>query len=174
MAACLALTAFGAQIRIPLWFTPVPVTGQVFGVICTGLLLDARAAVSVQFAYVFLGVLGIPWFTNGGGGAGYLLGPTGGYLVGFMVAAGVIAVLRQRISGITASLTGVAVIYLAGTIWLAVYLNTISHMPLSTALPKAFWLGVAPFWLGDVVKAVLATLVSSRFSSPSGRADRTQ
>ena len=83
------LTVLGAYIRLPLPFTPVPITAQTFFVFLSGLCLGKRWASISQIAYLLLGVGGLSVFT-GGGGFFYLVGPTGGYLFGFIVASWVI------------------------------------------------------------------------------------
>ena len=172
--SCLALTALGAQVRIPLWFTPVPLTGQVFGVLCTGLLLHSKSAALVQSVYVSFGVLGIPWFAMGGSGVSYLFGPTGGYLIGFILAAYVIAALRFRSARAVAAAAGVLVIYAVGTIWFAGYLASLMHLSVPAAFQKALALGVAPFVTGDVLKILLAVSVSVIVSPRSGSPGTTR
>ena len=80
------LTGLLAQVRFYLPGTPVPVTGQVFGVFLAGILLGKWGGVS-QCMYVGLGAAGLPWFVGFNGGLAYLAGPTGGYIIGFIFAA---------------------------------------------------------------------------------------
>ena len=84
------LIAASAQIAIPLPFSPVPITGQTFAVLLVGFVLGARLGAWSVAVYLFEGAMGMPFFSGGGAGAGWLLGPTGGYLVGFLVAAFVV------------------------------------------------------------------------------------
>jgi biotin transport system substrate-specific component len=79
-----------AQIRIPLPFTPVPITGQTFGVLFTGALLGSRYGTLVVIAYVVQGLTGLPVFAGLNGGIAVLFGPTGGYILGFIPAAFVV------------------------------------------------------------------------------------
>src|SRR5437899_7752418 len=89
------LTCAGAKITIPLPFTRVPATLQTLPVLLAGALLGARAGAASQALYVGLGIAGLPVFALPGTGPGYLLGPTGGFLVGFVVAAFVTGQVRR-------------------------------------------------------------------------------
>jgi len=92
------LTVIGAKIRVPLPFTPVPGTLQTIPVLLAGILLGARAGASSQILYLSLGMAGIPVFALAGAGPAYLLGPTGGFLPGF-VAAAFVTGRRFRLQG---------------------------------------------------------------------------
>jgi len=143
-----------AQARIPLPFTPVPLTGQTFAVLLVAAALGAaRGAVSLAL-YAVLGCLGLPVFAGGAAGAAYVLGPTGGYLLGFIAAAWVGGRLAERgldrrlRSAWLPCLAATLVIYLCGATWLA----------LSLGMAKALTLGVLPFLAGDALKILLASL----------------
>ena len=163
-----ALTAVGSRIAIPFW--PVPLTLQVFFVLLCGIALGARWGAAAQVQYVAAGVMGLPIFAAGRGGPGALLGPTGGYLVGFIAAAYVTGWLRERWAGATtrkargftvgpyaATLAGAAVIWLCGWLWLAVWSSRGGD---PAPLRQAFIWGVVPFIVPDVVKAVAAAAAS--------------
>jgi len=117
-----AFTALGARVQVHLPFTPVPVTGQVFCVLLAGAVLGARLGFVSQVQYLAAGAAGLPVFAYGGGPAA-LLGPTGGYLIGFPLAAAVTGALcarlgqRGRIGLFAGCLAGVAVIHLFGAAW---------------------------------------------------------
>ena len=81
------LTGLAAQIRIHLAWTPVPITGQTFAVLLSGVLLGRRWAGISMIIYAGLGFAGLPWFAGWSGGISVLLGPTGGYIVGFIFTA---------------------------------------------------------------------------------------
>jgi biotin transport system substrate-specific component len=157
------LTAAAAQIVIPLGFTPVPITGQTFAVLLAGGVLGATRGAASQVLYVGLGAVGLPFYAGGAGGWTVVTGATGGYLVGFIVAAfvvGALAELRQDrrvITAIPAFLAGSLIIYAFGATWLAIQLD----IPLTgpPGEPSAIALGVAPFLVGDVLKAVLAGIL---------------
>lgn len=149
------LVALLAQVRIPLPFTPVPLTGQTFAVLLVGTTLGVkRGAGSIMF-YTVLGALGLPVFAGGAAGIAYLAGPTLGYLLGFIVAAFVIGKMAER--GLERTLrtslfpffVGTLVIYAFGAGWLALLFG----------IEKALVLGVLPFIVGDLIKLALAAVV---------------
>lgn len=146
-----AATALAAQVRIPLPFSPVPLTLQTFVVLLSGVSLGFRVAVAGQALYVALGALGLPVFSGGVSGLG---GPTTGFLVAFPLAAAVAALLAQRHSRVAAALgllAGTVVIYLLGSAWLV-----------ATGLSwgRAVMLGVVPFLPGDGLKLLAAWAAS--------------
>lgn len=161
-----ALTGLAAQLRVPLPFTPVPITGQTFAVLLTGLLLGARFGGLSQGLYVGAGAAGMPWFQGFGGGLSHLLGPTGGYLVGFIVAAALIGYLADRyvVMRRFPLLVGLflvanfVVIYGFGLTWLGVWMTVIQ----GGAFPGVMGLlelGAIPFIPGDLVKIAAAIAV---------------
>lgn len=149
------LVALLAQIEIPLPFTPVPITGQTFGVLLIGAGLGSLRGAASLSLYLVAGVIGFPFFAGGASGVEILSGATAGYLVGFIAAAFVIGRLAER--GLDRSMgtsllpfvVGTIIIYLFGAAWLAVLMNSLS---------KAVALGVIPFLVGDAIKLVLASL----------------
>jgi biotin transport system substrate-specific component len=149
-------TAFAARVAIPIPGTPVPFTLQVVCVILAGAILGPRLGAASQAAYLTAGALGAPIFAAGGG-LGYLLGPTGGYLLAFPAAAYVAGAIAGRSAGIvrlTLGLAaGVAVIHAGGAAWLAV---------LTGGVQQALIVGVGPFLVLDVLKVALAALISGR------------
>jgi biotin transport system substrate-specific component len=153
-----ALVAAGARVTIPLWFTPVPITLQVFAVILIGLTLPWPVAFLALAEYVAAGLLGLPVFSGGNSGPAWLLGATGGYIYGFLVAAPVIALLSNWLGSyfkIVAALAGIGVIYFFGWIHLSAWYMVVQGAADPWVL--GFLKGVAPFILVDVGKAVAAT-----------------
>jgi biotin transport system substrate-specific component len=152
--------ALSAQIAIPLPFSPVPVTGQTLAVLLTGALLGSRRGGLCLLAYLVEGIVGLPVFAGGKAGLAHLLGPTGGYLVGFIAAAYITGLLAERGwdrrmgTTLLAMLLGNAVIYAFGLSWLSVF----------TGIGKALSLGFYPFISGDILKLAVATTLL-----PSGR-----
>ncbi|MGB8212447.1 MAG: biotin transporter BioY [Anaerolineales bacterium] len=148
-----------AQIRIPLPFTPVPITGQTFAVLLVGAVFGTRRGIASLLLYLALGIMGLPFFAGGARGLAYLLGPTGGYLVGFVIAAGLVGMLAARgmdrriPSALLAFLAGEIVIYLFGVAWLSVFLG----------IQRAIVGGLLPFLIGDAIK-----LVAAGFVTPAG------
>jgi len=120
-----SFTALAARIALPLPFTPVPITGQTLAVLLSGVLLGSRRGALAQLAYLAQGAAGLPVFAGGRAGLGVLLGPTGGYLVGFVLAAGLVGWLAERGWRLhtgrlfVALLLGNLVIYLCAALWLA-------------------------------------------------------
>src|SRR5262245_8321736 len=90
------LVAALAQIEIPLPFTPVPITGQTFGVLLVGAALGSQRGAASLVSYLMLGIFGLPFFAGGAHGLDILLGATAGYLIGFIIAAYVIGLLAER------------------------------------------------------------------------------
>ncbi len=147
------LTAAAAQIRIPLPFTPVPITGQTFAVLLSGAVLGSAAGAASQGLYLLMGLF-LPFYAGGATGWDYATGATGGFLVGFIAAAWVVGNLAERrqdrsvATAIPAFITGTVVIYMFGVPWLATVLDV--------SWTRAVELGAAPFVVGDLAKVALA------------------
>jgi biotin transport system substrate-specific component len=163
IGAGVILIAACAQIYIVLPFTPVPISGQTFGVLFAAALLGFRRSLITVALYLLIGIAGAPIFAEGTSGlariasyqAGVLaLAPTGGYLLGFLLAGGLVGRLAElgwdrRFSGsIAAMLAGNLVIYLVGVPWLMA--------AVSVGLGRALELGLYPFLVGDAIKLGLA------------------
>lgn len=163
-----ALTALGAYIYIPLPFTPVPITLQTFFVYFAAVLLGGKLAALSQAIYLLLGVVGLPVFAGGRAGFGVLLGPTGGYLIGFVAAAyvaGRIAGGGGFLRGLAALIVATVIIYGLGILQLWVSMNTFYGEGLGLA--EAALMGTVPFIFGDLLKifAVLCLLRSVKISA---------
>lgn len=149
-----ALVAVCSHIALPLWFTPVPLTLQPFAVLLLGLVLSPRLAAATLGAYLLEGAAGLPVFAPGfalGAGIAHLLGPTGGYLMSYPLAAAAVSWLRKRIAhgfagAALSAAAGDAMILLSGFVWLAVW----THAPAGSA----FALAVLPFLPGEALKVV--------------------
>ena len=168
IAAGAALTSLAAQMVIPLW--PVPITGQTFAVLLVGSALGAVRGALAMALYLVLGVVGLPVFASGGSGG--LFGSTsGGFVVGFVVAAALVGWLAQRewdrkvVGTLVSFLAGTVVIYAFGLPWLYAVLTTFPDQTLTqyfgtTDLIQAtFSGGLFPFLIGDAVKAILAAAI---------------
>jgi len=151
-----ALTAIGSLIVIPL--QPLPITLQTLFTGLAGILLGGYTGALSQVVYVLLGVIGLPVFAGGKAGLGTLMGPSGGYLIGFIVGAyviGKIVEVRKEpgIAWIGLSLVvGNLVIYTLGV----AQLSLVAHLSIS----KALMVGVVPFLFGDMLKLVTAALIA--------------
>jgi biotin transport system substrate-specific component len=148
------ITWGAAKISVPLPMTPVPGTLQTLAVLLAGAALGARAGAASQATYLLMGLAGLPVFALPGAGPGYLLGPTGGYLLGFVVAAYVVGAALEKLGrrGVArpamAFLLGAATIHVFGFAWLSVVFGD------PTAALRA---GLLPFVLFDLAKVVVAS-----------------
>ena len=162
------LTGLAAQLRLPLPWTPVPITGQTCAVLISGALLGAFWGGISQLIYVMLGVAGVPWFSHGGSGLSWLIGPTGGYLIGFILNTFFIGYVVDSYPKVKSFCALVAImffgnfffVHLLGVFQLHLWLSFIQHTP------KTIWqlllAGWFPFIIGDVIKTVIAATITSR------------
>jgi biotin transport system substrate-specific component len=174
-AAVVGMVLLGAAIlwasaKISVPFYPVPMSMQTFAVLLLAAAYGARLGVATVLLYLAQGALGLPVFQGtpqAGLGLHYMVGPTGGYLVGFVVATAVVGALAERgfdrdpLRLFGAMLLGEAVIFLFGFAWLA-WFALLPNGGAGVGIGGAFAGGVAPFLLGDLVKVALAAgLVSA-------------
>ena len=156
------LTGLLAQFRFYIPGTPVPVTGQVFGVILAGVLLGTWGGIS-QIMYLGIGAAGMPWFAGFNSGLVYMAGPTGGYLLGFILAAFFIGYMvdkyikSRKILGMTLIMLFATffLIYIPGLIWLYIWSGATLN------LTSLFTMCVLPFIAADVVKAIIASTIAT-------------
>lgn len=145
------LLAISSKFQLPM--PPVPFTMQSYVVLVLGMVMGARLAGATVLLYLFEGALGLPVFASGAGMA-YMTGPTGGYLVGFFVAAVAVGHLsdmnfdRKLLTALLAMAIGTALIFIPGVLWM-------SHL---FGMEKALNLGLHPFWFGMIFKLVLGAL----------------
>jgi biotin transport system substrate-specific component len=143
----------GAQIEIPLYFTPVPLTGQTFAIMLVGALLGCRKGALSVILYISEGAMGLPVFSGGGFGLVHLFGPTRGYFLGFVIQAFLVGWFLENIRTnetkkiIFALLLACTVQLWIGALWLAHYVG----------LNHAFMLGVYPFIPGEIIKILAIT-----------------
>jgi biotin transport system substrate-specific component len=178
MAAAMAgATGLAAQVEIRLPWTPVPITGQTFAVLVSGILLGRGWGGVSQFLYIGLGAVGVPWFAGWSGGPAALFGPTGGYLLGFVAAALFLGhfadpqVRPRRWCSTTALFlfANFALIHLPGLVHLRFWLWATGGA--TPSLLELAWMGTVPFVAGDLVKVAAAVAVV-RGLTPGDRADR--
>lgn len=148
--------SLGAFVRIPLPFTPVPITLQTFFVLLSAAILGARMGIFTQAAYIFLGFIGIPVFTGASAGILYMVGPTAGYLFGFLAATIFVAIFINQarenfLMTAVIFLLGSLLLLLCGVIWL--------KLSLHLTWLKSFLIGFIPFLPGDTVKSVIAAVL---------------
>lgn len=156
-----ALTGVLSYVSIPVPFSPVPVTGQSLGVMLAGVLLTPRQAGLSMLAFLLLGIAGAPVFAGGTAGFGILVGPTGGYLVGFLLGAVTIALLRgkNQVPRLIAALLvgGLIVVYIPGILWL-------SHVT-GIGVKAAFLGGALPYLPGDILKSAVTIAAAARLKA---------
>ena len=155
-----ALTALGAYLIIPLPFTPIPLTLQTFFTYTSGAVLGKYRGALSQIIYIGLGCLGLPVFAGGKAGFGVLLGPTGGYLIGFVLGAfliGFLVRLKKKpgfLMIIFSLVIGTLAIYSLGVVQLSIWMGI--------TLRQALLVGMLPFVFGDALKIFVAAIVSTR------------
>jgi biotin transport system substrate-specific component len=146
-----------SKIVIPVAGSPVPITGQTFGVLLVGGALGLRRGAAGVALYVLLGVVGLPFFAEGKGGLTVIWGATGGYLIGFIVAGAVVGRLAElgwdrKIGGaLGAMVVGSALIYAIGLPWLKV----VTGLTVEETIAQ----GLTPFLIGDAIKIILAAVL---------------
>lgn len=154
-------TAVGANIYIPLPWTPVPITLQTFSVFLSGAVLGGTYGPLSMVYYIMLGLAGMPFFAGGSAGFARILGPTGGYLLGFVVASFVIGkFIGKRPGFFNAELVllfGIAVVYFFGVLQLCI----VTGFSPADAIIK----GVLPFLAGDIMKTFVVAGVYSKYHS---------
>lgn len=155
MLGLAALITLAAKVQVPFW--PVPMTLHTLAVMMIAILGGPRLAVGAMATYLAAGAAGLPVFSGSperGIGLAYMAGPTGGYLLGFLVAAGVTGRLAAgggTLRRVLAMLAGLAVTYAAGSAWLAAFLPA----------DKVLAAGVLPFVTGDLLKVGVAALLAA-------------
>jgi biotin transport system substrate-specific component len=173
-----ALTAAAAQISVPLPFTQVPFTFQPMVVLLGGLALGPRLGLASQVLYLLAGIAGLPVFAASATlppGALRLMGPTGGYLMAYPLAAFLTGYLAERgldrryLTSVLAMLAGLVVVYVCGGVWLGVFARTGTSAPIG--LHAALVTGVYPFIVADLLKLLAAASILPGFWRVLGRTD---
>lgn len=159
-----ALICVSGYIRIDLPFG-VPLTAQTLAVMLAGSVLAPRQAAFSLITYLLLGAAGAPIFAGGTAGLPIIMGKTGGYLIGFLVGAIVISLIRGKKSGLISLglaniIGGIVIVNLFGAIWL----NYITGI----GMVKTFMVGVLPYIPGDLFKAVIATVIANKLNKHLG------
>ena len=158
-----ALTATAAQVSIPLPFTPVPLTLQPMIVLLGGAALGSRLGMASQVLYLLAGLAGLPVFATSPAlpqGVLRVLGPTGGYLMAYPLAAFVTGWLAERgfdrryVTSVVAMVAGLTIIFTCGILWLAWF-----AVPVPAGVQRALQLGLYPFVGADLIKVLIASAV---------------
>jgi biotin transport system substrate-specific component len=157
------VVALSAQIAVPVPFSPVPMTLQPLAVLVVGGLLGGAAGLGALLLYIALGIAGLPVFAAGGSGVARLLGPTGGYLLAFPVAAWITGLLTAPVLGTNRALgtAGVLRVLLACALGMVIiHVGGVAQLSLLGGDPSvAFRVGFIPFLTGDLIKVGLAAVV---------------
>ncbi|OOM74818.1 biotin transporter BioY [Clostridium puniceum] len=151
---CAALMAIFSQLSIPLPFTSVPITLQVFCLVILSVIVGAKVGTLALIVYVIIGTIGLPVFANFHSGFGVLVGPTGGYIVGFIIMAfliGYASSKQNKFFLFIASYMGVIIDLLLGTIQLKI----VTGMTMQAALIS----GLYPFILKDFITVTIAVTI---------------
>ncbi len=151
-----ALTAILSQISIPLPFTPVPINLAMVSVFIAGGLLEAKMGAISQLVYVIIGAIGVPVFASFTGGFGIIVGPTGGYIIGYIIATIIVGVIVKKLgdsvySYAVAMTVGILGCYFVGTAWF-MYIT-------QSGLIEALLMCVVPFLIGDILKIILSAFL---------------
>ena len=160
MAICIALLSVSSYLSFPLPFTPTMVTAQTIMINVSSLLLTPQQVFITVMLYLLMGLLGFPVFAGGGSGLAYIVSPSGGFLLAFLIAAPVISLMRQKVAvnfkrylQVTVFI-GMPIIYFIGAVWMSV----VTHMGLIATLNAA----VLPFVIGDTLKCIIASTLALR------------
>ncbi len=157
--------ALAAQVSVPM--LPVPMTLQTLAILMVGLTFGARMGAATLLVYLGQGAMGLPVFANGGAGLPYMMGPTGGFLLGFVAMAWIAGFASDRgwtrsvVGAVATALIASAVIYLPGLAWPAIALGK--------SVPELVSGWMLPFLAGDAVKSVLAALIVTGAWAAIGR-----
>ncbi len=139
------LTGLSAQIYIKLPFTPVPITGQTFIVLLSGILLGKTFGCLSQIFYFMGGIIGIPWFYGVSSG---ILRPTTGYIIGFIFASYIAGYYSEKKNKVFGMIVATIVIYICGILFLSIFIHK--------SIKDLFLIGILPFIPVDIVKAIVA------------------
>lgn len=170
-----ALVAALAQVAIPLW--PVPVTGQTLAVLLVGASLGAARGAASLSLYALLGAIGLPIYSDASSGWTVLAGPTGGYIVGFIVSAAIVGWAAERrwdrgwLKAAVTFVGGSLVVFAIGLPWLSYSLGSLG---LPNDLQATLVAGFYPFIIGGVIKAAIAAAVLPAIWKSVERRDRTE
>lgn len=163
--------ALSAQVRMPLPWTPVPVTGQTMAIFLAAIVMGRRWSGVPMLFYVALGILGLPVFTGLKGGAVVLLGPTGGYLLGYTVAAFIIGAVTD--ASVASRRPGMLLALMLGLNFLLVHPFGLVHLGLWMEMVQGSFpglgqlavMGSIPFIAGDIVKIIITVLAAQAIVS---------
>ncbi len=155
------VTGIAAQVRIPLPWTPVPISAQTFAVLLSGVLLGGWYGGLSQVFYIGAGIAGVPWFSGGGSGIAYISGPTGGYIFGFILAALFIGYFIDRFVKARGFFAVFLLMFFAN--FVLIHLPGLLQLSAVTGVRNIYRLlsmGTLPFMVGDVAKILVAAALA--------------
>lgn len=161
ISICLALLCVSSYLLLPLPFTPVMITAQTIVINIIALILTPKQALMAVTLYIVIGILGLPVFSGGASGIAKILSPSGGFIMGFLIAAPLMSCLKGQTSHLKQYLlvtmtVGMPVIYLFGTLWMS-YVNQVE-------IVSVLSVAVAPFVFGDLVKCVIGSVIAVKLN----------
>ncbi|NLL30997.1 MAG: biotin transporter BioY [Clostridiales bacterium] len=161
MSICIAIICVAAYISFPIPFTPVMITGQTIAINLIALILTPRKSFIVVLAYILLGAFGLPVFAGGGAGFGKIFGPTGGFILGFLIIAPIISYLKGKNNDLKRYLIltiflGMPILYIFGAVLMSIILQN--------SIKEALLLAVVPFILGDIIKCFVASFLAVKLN----------
>ena len=159
--AMACLTGISAQVRIPLPWTPVPISAQTFTVLLSGVLLGGWYGGLSQVFYIGAGIAGVPWFSGGGSGIAHISGPTGGYIIGFVLAALFIGYFMDRSVRARGFFAMFVLMFFAN--FVLIHLPGLLQLSVVTGVRNIYKLlsmGTLPFIVGDVTKILAAAALA--------------
>lgn len=155
VAICMALLCVSSYISIPIPFSPAPITAQTIIINLIAIILIPKEAFFALAGYLLIGIIGVPVFSGGQAGIGKILGPSGGYLIGYLIAAVLMSFIFQKVKRSFAScaaitmIVGIPVIYLCGLVTMRLYVGSSLWTLISAS--------VIPFLPGDICKCIVGS-----------------
>lgn len=156
-----ALLCISSYIAFPLPFTPIMITSQTIIINLIALTMNTKKGVLSIIVFYLIGAIGVPVFSGGRSGIGTLVGPSGGYFLGFLLTVLVITLIKGKNSNLRKSITltvfvGMTIIYICGATWMGYY-NGLSFM-------ENLKVSILPFIPGDIIKCVLASYIAVKIN----------
>lgn len=163
MVAMLSITAY---ISFPIPFTPILITAQTIVINLIGLTLRPKKSVTTILVFLLIGSIGIPVFSGGRAGIGTLVGPSGGYFLGFVVAVFLISYLRGSKINFRTYLfltigVGMTIIYFFAALWMSYYNGA--------TIIETIKIAILPFIAGDIIKCFIASIIAVRLNKIYGK-----
>ncbi len=161
ISICVAIICIASYISFPIPLTPVMITGQTIAINLIALILTPKQSTITLLVYILLGAIGIPVYAGGGSGFGALFGPTGGFILGFLIIAPLMSYLKGKENSLKRYLVvtifgGMLGLYIIGTIYLSIYLKI--------GIIAALTMAVFPFIIGDIIKCFISSFLALKLN----------